>query len=269
MKPAALGPAPETTAAAPWVLLRGLTREARHWGGFPAQLREALPGAAVVALDLPGNGRLHAQRSPASVAALAEHCRAALRAQGLAPPYRLLAMSLGAMVAVAWAQQQPRELAGAVLVNTSLRPYSAFHHRLRPACYAPLLRLLLTNPDAGAWERAILRLTSRPLRGAGAPSPDALLRDWTAWRRECPVSRANALRQLLAAARYRAPPQPPAVPLLLLASARDALVDPRCSRRLAQAWRLPLAEHPGAGHDLPLDDGPWVARQLARFAARP
>ena len=29
-----------------WVLLRGLMREARHWGEFPAMLRAALPIAA-------------------------------------------------------------------------------------------------------------------------------------------------------------------------------------------------------------------------------
>jgi hypothetical protein len=30
---------------------------------------------------------------------------------------------------------------------------------------------------------------------------------------------------------------------------------------------LPIAEHPTAGHDLPLDDGTWAAEQAARFFA--
>jgi pimeloyl-ACP methyl ester carboxylesterase len=247
----------------PWVLLRGLTRETRHWGDFPAQLRAVQPGAPIIALDLPGNGALHAQRSPASVPAMAAHCRAALQTLDVAPPYRVLAMSLGAMVAVAWAQAQPRELAAAVLINTSLRPFGAFHQRLRPSRYATLLRLALSDPGAAEWERSILALTSR--RRFGTAERDALLGAWTEWRRECPVSRANALRQLLAAARFRAPPPRPPVPLLVLASTRDALVDPQCSRRLAQAWALPIAEHPTAGHDLPLDDGAWVARQVERW----
>lgn len=249
--------------AVPWVLLRGLTREARHWGNFAAELRAVQPGAPVIALDLPGNGALHAQRSPVSVPAMAAHCRAALQALGVAPPYRVLAMSLGAMVAVAWADAQPRELAAAVLINTSLRPFGAFHQRLRPSQYATLLRLALTDADAAEWERSILALTSR--RRFGEAERDALLGAWTAWRREAPVSRANALRQLLAAARFRAPPPRHSVPLLVLASTCDALVDPQCSRRLAQAWALPIAEHPTAGHDLPLDDGSWVARQVEQF----
>ena len=36
-----------------WVLLRGLAREARHWGEFPACLASRLAGARLVAVDLP------------------------------------------------------------------------------------------------------------------------------------------------------------------------------------------------------------------------
>lgn len=265
-----LPPGGETALSAqPVVLLRGLTREARHWGAFPHELKVAWPDVEVVALDLPGNGRLHAERSPLDVAAMAEQCRDALRAQGVAPPYRLVAMSLGAMVALAWAERHPAEMCGAVLINTSLRRYSGLSQRLRPACYPVLARLALAHPvaAAGAWERAVLAITSR-IRAVQPGPAAALLREWTAWRVERPVSRANALRQLVAAARYRAPlSAPTGVPLLVLASARDALVDPECSRRLARAWALPIAEHPAAGHDLPLDDGPWVAEQVTRFFA--
>jgi len=30
---------------------------------------------------------------------------------------------------------------------------------------------------------------------------------------------------------------------------------------------LPIALHPWSGHDLTLDDGPWVAEQVARWLA--
>ena len=249
----------------PWILLRGLTRETRHWGEFPARLQHE--GARVLALDLPGNGRLYRERSPASVEALAAQARAQLQRLGLAPPYRLLAMSLGAMVAVAWADAHPHEIAAAVLINTSLRPFSPFTQRLRPAIYAALLRLALLPADARRWEEAVLRLTTRNAPPAAAR--ERLLDDWVAWRRECPVSRANALHQLLAAARYRAPVRRPAVPLLVLTSARDGLVDTRCSERLAQAWQCDIARHPQAGHDLPLDDGAWVLAQIQRWLKDP
>jgi pimeloyl-ACP methyl ester carboxylesterase len=80
--------------------------------------------------------------------------------------------------------------------------------------------------------------------------------------------RTNALRQLAAAARYRAPSHVPSVPVLLLAGARDRLVDPRCSEALARHWNAPIAVHPAAGHDLALDDGAWVAAQVKAWIER-
>ena len=53
------------------------------------------------------------------------------------------------------------------------------------------------------------------------------------------------------------------LPTLLLASRNDGLVDVRCSRGLAAAWKVPLVEHASAGHDIPLDDPEWVAGVVA------
>lgn len=248
-----------------WVLLRGLTRESRHWGDFPDLLR-SLPGAPqVITLDLPGNGRLNTQASPSRVEDMAAGCRAALLRRGLPPPYHMLAMSLGAMVALSWATDHPDELQACVLINTSVRTFSPWHHRLRPRNLGPLLGIAWrASPEAV--ERTILALTTRhPM-----PPVDALIARWVAWRCENPVSRANAFRQLWAAARFKPPPTRPRVPLLVLASAGDTLVDPRCSQRLAQAWGCELRTHPSAGHDLSLDDGPWIAREVrAWLAAQP
>ena len=101
------------------VLLRGLTRESRHWGDFATLMRAQSSTLEVAALDLPGNGRLNAQASPASVAAMVAAYRTELHRRGLPPPYHLLAMSLGAMVALAWAAEHPGELQGCILINTS------------------------------------------------------------------------------------------------------------------------------------------------------
>ena len=222
---------------------------------------QAMPGANVIALDLPGNGALHREQSPAAVPEMAEHCRSTLLAQGIAPPYGVLAMSLGAMVATAWAEAHPDEIAAVVLINTSMRPFSPFHQRLRPANYGRLLRLMLvpgtSNED---WERAILAMTSRRRH-----QPESLLAEWVSYGCESPVAAGNALRQLVAAARFCAPPTKPITRVLVLASAEDGLVDPRCSEQLAARWQVPLAVHPWAGHDLPLDDAPWLAAQVAAW----
>jgi pimeloyl-ACP methyl ester carboxylesterase len=250
----------EILALKTWVLLRGLTRESRHWGDFPETLRHRSDDAEVCTLDLPGNGCLNRQESPSRVEDMAESCRAQLHERGLAPPYFLLAMSLGAMVAVAWANRYPEEIAGCVLINTSLRPFSPVHHRLRPRNYLSLLALLLRGRDASWREETILRLTSsHPER----PEKQA---EWAGYAHQNPVSSGNALRQLLAAACYAAPLLKPIPAVLILGSAGDRLVDPRCSRRLARRWNAAFAEHPTAGHDLPLDDGAWVAGQVVGWS---
>jgi pimeloyl-ACP methyl ester carboxylesterase len=246
---------------ATWVLLRGLVRERRHWGVFPAQLQAALPGSVIVAPDLPGNGARCRERSPATVAGMVEACRAAVQAEGMGGPVQVLALSLGAMVAAEWRARYPQEVACAVLINTSMRPFSAFYERLRWHNYGAIVRELLSG-NAISREALILRLTSER-HGEN----QQLLRQWQAWQRACPVTRANTLRQLLAAARYRAPAGGLGdCPVLVLNGARDRLVDARCSQRLAQAWGAAFRQHPAAGHDLPLDDGAWVAQQVAQWA---
>jgi len=73
-----------------WVLLRGLAREARHWGDFPAVFRNEFPDADILTPDLPGNGRRFEEPSPTRVAD---------------------------MVAVDWAARHPEECRAAVLIS--------------------------------------------------------------------------------------------------------------------------------------------------------
>ena len=276
-----------------WILLRGLTRETRHWGALPDALREATGASRLMLLDLPGNGAFAHLRAPASVAAMVEFVRlAAVRGgaagvgatgvgaagvgatgvgatgvsatgAGTAGPINLLAMSLGAMVATAWAQQHPGEVARLVLINTSMRPFSHVHERLRPAAWPGLLSVARHWNDALCAERGIHRLTCNE---TGTLAAD--LESWSMIRRSAPVSRGNALRQLWAAARFRAGAEKPVCPLLLLSARGDRLVNRSGSSNLAGAWGAPHREHPWAGHDLPHDDPAWVAEQVRAWLAQ-
>lgn len=248
--------------SAPWVLLRGLIRDSFHWGDFPDALQGAFADAPVLSVDLPGNGERWRERSPLHIAAAVEEARAQLAARGCRPPYRLLAISLGGMVALEWRRRYPQEVDGAVLINSSLGGLNPPWQRLRPRNYAMLLGLLLA-PWAVAWrERFVLYVTSNHLGPARRQMLAAL---WAEHARRCPLAPANALRQLLAAARYRAPQKLEGGPVLLLAGAGDRLVNPACSRRMASHFQWPLQLHPTAGHDLPLDDPAWVIGQLLTF----
>jgi len=243
-----------------WILLRGLTREARHWGALPAALQARCGIARMTLLDLPGNGAQAAVRAPPDVAAMVEHVRAGARRQALAPPYRVLAMSLGAMVAAEWARRYPQEIGALVLVNTSMRPFGSVAQRLRPRNWPALAGMALRWHDGPYCERAIHRLTCNAIA-----TRETDVAAWSAIRASAPVSRGNALRQLWAAARYRAGAAPPSCPTLLVSSTADHLVDPACSARLAAAWGVRHRWHPWAGHDLPHDDPAWLAATVAHW----
>lgn len=246
-----------------WVLLRGLVREQRHWEQFPGLLAAALPaGSRVVCIDLPGNGEHWQQTSPVSIAGMVEAARGDLSARGVEGPVCLLALSLGAMTAFEWMGSYPEEIEAAVLLNTSLRSLSPFWHRLRPRNYLRILRDVLLRRAPEHRERMVLEASTNLLSDR-----EFYVRRWTGYAMQRPVSIGNSLRQLLAAARYRAPANPPRCPVLLLNGAGDRLVDPRCSDAIAHAMQLPLRRHPAAGHDLALDAPGWVVDQVTGFIA--
>ncbi|WP_445158447.1 alpha/beta fold hydrolase [Halomonas sp. E14] len=244
-----------------WILLRGLVREARHWEGLPEKLALVLQ-APVWAVDLPGNGARWHESSPTRIDAMVEALRDQLVKAERPGPHRVLALSLGGMVALRWAQRYPAEVAGLVLVNASLRGVAPFYERLRPRQYG---RLLLALGPVGheRRERLILKMTTRLQQ-----DPDSVARRHAQWQAQAPVSKANLLRQLLAAARGFAPPEAaPPCPTLLLASRADQMVSCRCSQRMAERWGWPIVYHASAGHDLPLDAPDWVIEQIRAWLA--
>jgi pimeloyl-ACP methyl ester carboxylesterase len=246
-----------------WILLRGLTREGRHWGTFPEQLRveTAFNGGTdahgITLIDLPGNGRENALNAPLDVADMVQFVRSRAAEAGLLPPYRLVAMSLGGMVATGWAQRYPEEIDRLVLINTSMRPFSAMSERLRPSVWPALIRAAASWADPLKCETIIHDLTCNRLDTQAGD-----IAAWAAIRRSAPVSAANGLRQLWAAARFRAGNHAPACPTLLLSSKADRLVNPVCSARIAARWGVAHAVHASAGHDLPHDDPVWTGKAI-------
>ncbi len=241
-----------------WFFLRGLVREAGHWSGFLERFEKAFPGREAVPLDLPGNGIHCKEKSPLTVGAMTQLVREEFLRKKSGDDH-LFALSLGAMVALEWLHRWPGDIKSAVLVNTSVRGLSPLHHRLRPLNYGRILSMMFAR-DLASVERGILAMTSNE-RARHAE----LEAEWVKIQSERPVSRANSVRQLIAAARFHPPREKPALPLLILNGAGDQLVDPRCSQALASHWKLPLEVHPSAGHDLTLDAPDWVIAKIKTF----
>ncbi|MDD1605677.1 MAG: alpha/beta hydrolase, partial [Methylococcaceae bacterium] len=94
-----------------WLLLRGLSREAAHWGEFPMLLQNGLSNARVHTLDLSGTGRFYQQTSPNRIEAITALLRQQALTEGLLEqPLTLLAYSLGGMVAWEWMKTYPDDI---------------------------------------------------------------------------------------------------------------------------------------------------------------
>jgi pimeloyl-ACP methyl ester carboxylesterase len=163
---------------------------------------------------------------------------------------------MGGMVGLEWMKNWPKDFQAAVLVNTSVRGLSPLYYRLQPRNYPRILRILLSNNPEFV-ERTILEMTSH-----NQSRFKELTEDWARIQKERPVSAINALKQIIAASRFLPSGEKPSVPILLLNGAGDHLVNPACSRALAENWNLPLRVHPTAGHDLTLDEPEWVLEQV-------
>lgn len=238
--------------------LRGLVREAGHWSGFLESFASAFPDIEAIPLDLPGNGVHFREKSPLSVKEMADAVRRDFLNRKGEENY-LFALSLGGMIGLEWLHHWPADLRGAVLANTSVRGLSPLHQRLRPGNLPRIMRMFF-SADPFFIERSILEMTSER-----TDRFSELTEAWVKIHQEHPVSVANALRQLLAAACFHPPGEKPLVPILILNGAADKLVNPTCSKALAEHWKLTLQAHPGAGHDLTLDAPEWVIDQLKVF----
>ncbi len=237
-----------------FVLLRGLLREARHWGEFTGSLQQQFPHATIDTPDIPGNGRLHQVTSPRAIAGMTEALRKQINTN---QPLRLIALSMGGMIASDWMIRYPHEVEAAVLINTSARPLSPFYHRMRWTIYPQILKMIV-HPAAQK-EADILALTSNR-----HTHDSQLLASWQQWQQQNPVSTISARNQFLAAVKFSITDKPQQ-PTLVVTSQADRLVDYRCSLKLAQIWQTGYVQHESAGHDLPLDEPEWLVGAIKQW----
>lgn len=237
-----------------FVLLRGLLREARHWGQFIKELQEQFPDVDILTPDIPGNGQLYHAVSPKTIACMTD----ALRQQAPTRSHlKLVALSMGGMIAIDWMTRFPEEIDSVVLINTSVRPISPFYYRLRWTSYPQILKII--SHSASQRELDILALTSNK-----HSHNSRLVSDWQQWQKGCPVSTRSAINQLWAAAKFSIKVKPQQ-PILIITSQTDRLVHHCCGMNLAKAWQTDHVTHKTAGHDLPLDEPAWLANIIKNW----
>lgn len=244
-----------------WLLLRGLGRQKRHWLDFPDKLQSA--GAHLDLLDLPGIGEESSTRPPLTIQAHTDFLRPRyLKTRKGHPPYGILGMSLGGMIALDWVHRYPDDFKKIVLINTSTHDLAPIQQRLSPfALYCMAKTFLAKNMKQKEYE--ILKMVSN----LKAKDPK-LLQEMIKIASHTKLTHLNISRQLIASAKFKSPDSI-SIPLLVLASIKDRMVDVRCSKAIAEKYseQAQIKFHASAGHDLTLDDPDWTAEQIREFAS--
>lgn len=238
-----------------WLLIRGLARHSAHWGDFTSTFEAQIKPTSIEFIDLAGNGTRANEKSLLSLEQNLEDLR--LRSQTLAAGKKLslCTISMGSMIGILWAAKYPNEIERLVVINSSTKSLSPIYHRIQPKSLGSLFHILFAASSL-AKEKEILKMTSSRLTSG----PD----HWAKQFAELlPTNKMNTLRQLYAASKFCMPKQKPnQVSCLFLGGAKDNLVHPSCSKKMAASWNSPYFEHPLAGHDLPLDDASWICEKI-------
>ncbi|WP_246033142.1 alpha/beta fold hydrolase [Shewanella canadensis] len=236
-----------------FVLIRGLFREQRHWGEFPALLSKAFSDSDVICVDIPGSGRRNMELSPVSIESMVDKIREDLDARA---PVNIIAISMGGMIGLRWAAMYPDEINSVICINTSAKNYSGFHHRLSPENYFKIIKAVFSNVERR--EKAIYSLVSNRRENT------KVIDDWVSYAEENPISKINFFRQLLAAFRFDIT-RPVSCRLLFISSLNDNLVSHNATKAIAERWHEPLLVNTVAGHDIPLDDPQWLCDKVESF----
>lgn len=242
-----------------WILIRGLARERRHWHQFPELLQNRL-GGEVICLDLPGVGARKDETAPLSISAYANDLHEQFQKikNATSSNWGLIAVSLGGMVGLDWVARFENDFKYLVTINTSAGNLSLPTQRLSFEAIQTIGKLFCSRSVAKR-ERAILELTTNMI-----DINQDMVDRWVSFDRENPLKRQTFVRQLIAAATFKVPPQISIKPLILLGE-KDRLTNPICSKLLATHLSCSYVAHQSAGHDLALDDPKWIVDQIENF----
>lgn len=246
--------------------LRGLARGNIHWGDFPLIFKKNIPKAHFVSFEMPGNGERSQENSLTDPLKAIEDLRQQLhRYQNQNPQYKnakivLVGVSLGGMLALKWCELFPGEIHQAFIVNSSLKQFSSFYHRLLYTNYFKVLKILL-SPAEQIREKLILKLTSNDELKTQEYIPL-----FTRMAQKHPFKNSNFFRQLLLASKITISiPSSTKTKFIVICCQKDRFVDALCSKEIAMHLSASLITHETAGHDLSLDDPEWLVEQIAAY----
>lgn len=234
------------------ILLRGLFRGCRHWGDFPTLLQKAFPECIVTCVNIPGNGYLSSKESPDTIEGMVESVRLQRKSN---LKVCILAVSMGGMIGLKWAELYPKEIASLICVNTSAKGFSPFYERLLPKNYLKILMALVSNSFKR--EKLIYEMVSNQ------PMNLSIVNEWASYSKLYPMTVSNFFRQLYAA--YKFSVLRPECDLYFITSEKDQLVSYNATKAISEAWAIPVIINKNDGHDIALDNPRWLLATVEKI----
>jgi pimeloyl-ACP methyl ester carboxylesterase len=238
-----------------WIFLRGLSRGNYHWANFPEAFKLICPDVEIEFLEIPGNGFSSNERSPIGPEDIVRILRSRSSFAQSGVPFNLCGISLGGMIALKWCELYPENINSVSIINSSLRQCSKLSDRLVPENYTKIIKALFMK-DAYEQEKTILEITSNKFAETKV-NLDMFAKLSSLHR----VSKINFTRQLLLASKIHIS-QLNNIPLKVISSEIDRLVDSTCSKAIADLFNGRQFTHNTAGHDIALDEPEWLSGVL-------
>ena len=156
----------------------------------------------------------------------------------------VIAISMGGMLGLKWAEVYPNEIDTLICINITAKPFSPFYKRLLPKNYFKILRALFSS----AYERERRRYEMVSNKKVDVE----IVKKWVSYSLSQPMIKMNFFHQLRAAITFK--PQGPECRLFFISSLKDNLVSNEATRAIAEKWNIPLIINESDGHDIPLEN---------------
>lgn len=238
------------------VLIRGLMSSSFHWHNFLPHLNSHFTNLLIHTPDIIGNGTKNKHLTPLCPKENVKGLKEQISSQNKKV---LIGFSLGGMLAIEWARLHPDEIAGAILINSSLTG-SPIWKRFTPWSFIRIMMAGLHN-DFNKKEEKILRLTTQ----LKTNELSKIISEFAEIEFKYPTQSVNFMRQLYVATQISILNKKPDIPILIVNSRNDKIVHPTCSKKISADWNLELLEHEHAGHDLSLDDPQWLITHISNW----
>lgn len=244
-----------------YLFLRGLSRNQFHWKNRDVYEKNLENECHF--LDLPGFGTNAKFSSPKDIELITDNLKSQwdkLKNLDTQSKKVIVGLSLGGVVSLDWVSRF-EDWDGLVMINSSVSDLSTPFQRLQPKNYFKILSYLMTsNPNK--IEQIIFDMTC-----ASTEVKNQMVQDWVEIRKKYPSRNRDVLNQLKAVAAYKSPEKSKIkIPGMVLSSAKDQLVNPKCSLAIAEKFKFDLRISEKAGHDMCVDDHLWMLDQIKNFS---